>query len=193
MTRILVTGATGIVGSRVSAALANTDHDVRTLVRDPAAAAALLPDGIRPVRGDYADPASLDAALDGVDAVFLACGNLPQQVEFEIRMVDRAAAAGVRRIVKLSARGADLASPVAFWDWHAQIENHLAASGVPSVVLRPGFLMTNLMASADAVREHGLLVAPAGTARIAMVDPRDVTAVAATRSPRTATRGGSTP
>ena len=60
-----------------------------------------------------------------------------------------------RRIVKLSARGAAIGSPVAYWDWHAAIEEHLAASGVPAVVLRPGFLMTNLFAAAEQVRTPG--------------------------------------
>ena len=68
--------------------------------------------------GDFADPASVRAAVDGVDAVFLACGNVPDQVEYECTVIDAAAAAGVRRIVKLSARGAAVGAPVAYWHWH---------------------------------------------------------------------------
>jgi uncharacterized protein YbjT (DUF2867 family) len=45
-------------------------------------------------------------------------------------------AAGVRRIVKLSAAPAELGSPVAFWDWHAQVKRHLRASGTDWVILR---------------------------------------------------------
>ena len=46
-------------------------------------------------------------------------------------------------------------------------------------MLRPSFLMTNLLAGADQVRHQGVLVAPAGEARVSMIDPADVAAVAA--------------
>ena len=94
-------------------------------------------------------------------------------------MIDAAAAAGVRRIVKLSARGAAIGAPVAYWHWHGLIEQHLQASGVPAVLLQPGFLMTNLLGAAEQVRQQGMLFAPAGGARIAMIDPADVAAAAA--------------
>ena len=154
---ILVTGAGGNVGSALLPLLADRGLPVRALRRD----------------------ASLDPQMGGVRAVFLACGNVPQQVEFETSVIDAAARSGVRRIVKLSARGALRGSPVAFWDWHAAIEQHLADSGIPATVLRPSFLMTNLLAGADQVRHQGVLVAPVGEARVAMIDPADVAAVAA--------------
>ena len=138
MTRILVTGATGNVGRTVTSLLAdNPAVRVRALVRDAVASASSLPPTAELAVGDFTDPDSLDAALDGVDAVYLACGNVVGQVDHECTVIDRAAAAGVRRLVKLSARGAEIGSPVAFWHWHALIEAHLTASGIPSVVLRP--------------------------------------------------------
>ncbi len=181
MTRILVTGATGNVGRTVTSLLAiRPDVRVRALARDAGAAALLLPGSVEVAVGDFGDRASLDAALDQVDTIFLACANVPSQVDHESLLIDRAAAAGVRRLVKLSARGAQIGSSVAFWHWHALVEQHLAASGIPAVVLQPSFLMSNLMAAAEPVREHGLLFAPAEHTRISMVDPRDVAAVAAT-------------
>ena len=59
-------------------------------------------------------------------------------------MIDAAAAAGVRRIVKLSTSDAAIGSPSAFADAHARIEAHLRASGVDHVLLKPTFKMTNL-------------------------------------------------
>jgi len=192
MTRILVTGATGNVGRTVTSLLAdNPAVRVRALVRDAVASASSLPPAAELAVGDFTDPDSLDAALDGVDAVYLACGNVVGQVDHECTVIDRAAVAGVRRLVKLSARGAEIGSPVAFWHWHALIEAHLTASGIPSVVLRPSFLMTNLLAVADAVRDHGLVIAPAAHARISMVDPRDVAAVAAAVLVEAGYEGGS--
>lgn len=93
--------------------------------------------------------------------------------------IDVAADMGTRHLVKLGAKGAQLGSSVAFWDAHARIEQHLRDSGVPSVVLRPSTYATNLLAGAETIRAMGRLFAPAADAKIAMIDPRDVAAVAA--------------
>jgi uncharacterized protein YbjT (DUF2867 family) len=179
MSTILITGATGNVGSRLVHHLVDSGQTVRAMVHDPAHAVRVAREGVDLAYADFADPISLRAALDGVDRVFLACGNVPDQVASECALVDAAADSGVRRIVKLSARGAATDAPVAYWHAHAVIEEHLRASGVPAVILQPGFLMTNLLAAADHVREQGMLFAPAGEAPIAMIDPSDVAAVAA--------------
>jgi uncharacterized protein YbjT (DUF2867 family) len=179
MNRILVTGATGTIGSALVGLLRARGQRVRALVRDPERAGTLADQGAEIAVGDFADRASLRAAADGVDVVFLLCGNVPDQVDYECAMIDEAVRAGVRRIVKQSARGAAIGDRVAYWRRHAVIEQHLQASGVPSVVLQPSFLMTNLLAAVDHVRTQGMLFAPAGDARIAMVDPVDVAAVAA--------------
>jgi uncharacterized protein YbjT (DUF2867 family) len=139
----------------------------------------MLGDGVELVSGDFSNPESRRRALEGVEGVFLACANDPRQVEYETGVIDAARQAGVRRIVKLSALGAEIGSPVAFWDWHGRIEEHLLTSGIPAVVLRPTFSMTNLLGSADAVRHAGSLFAPANGARVAMIDPRDIAEVAA--------------
>jgi uncharacterized protein YbjT (DUF2867 family) len=178
MQKILVSGATGNVGSRVVHELRGCGMPVRAFVRDADKAAAMLGDEVELAVGDFGDTGSIQAALDGVDGVFLACSNQPQQVEYETRVIDAAKEAGVRRIVKLSALGTELGSPVAFWDWHARIENHLRATEVPFVILRPTFSMANVLASAEAVQYTNKLFAPAGDAGIAMIHPQDVAAVA---------------
>ncbi|MFT4163718.1 MAG: NmrA family NAD(P)-binding protein [Microlunatus sp.] len=153
---ILVTAATGNVGRQLVPQLLSRGATVRAYDRS------------RPIASQLSD----------VDAVFLACPNIAEQVAYECAIADAAAAAGVSRIVKLSARGAAHGSRVAFWDWHAQIEQHLAGLGVPVVALRPGFSMANLLGSLDTAREHGVLPLPVGEARVAMVDPIDVAACA---------------
>ncbi|MBA2713656.1 MAG: NAD(P)H-binding protein, partial [Rubrobacteraceae bacterium] len=179
MTKMLVTGATGNVGSQVIRELLERDVPVRAFVRDPNKASAMLGEGVELAVGDYGDPESVRRALEGVDAIFLACANQARQVEYETRVIDAAKEMGVRRIVKLSAHGAEIGSPIAFWGWHARIEHHLRASGIPSVILRPSFSMANLLASAEAVQYTGKLFAPAGDAGISMIHPRDVGAAAA--------------
>jgi uncharacterized protein YbjT (DUF2867 family) len=74
---ILVTGATGNVGSRVARELSQRGARVRAFVRDPARATAILGDDIELAIGDLADPDSLRRALAGADRLFLACANVP--------------------------------------------------------------------------------------------------------------------
>ena len=170
---ILVTGATGNVGGHVVRALSERGVAVRAFVRDPKRAAGVLGPEVELAAG------SLEQSLAGVDRVFLACGNSPGQVAFECAAVDAAAAAGVARVVKLSGPDAAVDSPLIFERWHGEIERHLAASGLPRVLLRPRTYMTNLLAYARTVAETGMLFAPAGTAKISFVDPRDVGEAAA--------------
>ena len=176
---ILVTGATGIAGSQVVRALLEERQDVRAFVRDRVKARGLFGDSVELAEGDFADRRSLRAALEGVADVFLSGADDPRRVEWETAAIDAAAAAGVRRIVKLSSLVAEPGAPVAFWDWHGQIEQHLLKSRVAAVVLRSSFFMSNLLAAAEQVALEGRLYAPAGEARIAMIDPRDVGAAAA--------------
>ena len=100
--KVLVTGATGTVGRHVVGALRARGVAVRAFVRDGDKATALFGADVELAIGDFADRASLDRALEGIDRVFLACGNVPGQVEHECAAIDAARAAGVERVVKLS-------------------------------------------------------------------------------------------
>ncbi|GAA0344424.1 NmrA family NAD(P)-binding protein [Micropruina glycogenica] len=175
---ILITGATGTVGRSLVAELTAARMPVRVFVRDIDRARAALPDQVQFSVGDFTDPASLRQAVRGVDQVFLAAPNHPDQLAWESAVINAAVAAGVPRLVKLSAHGAGLGSPVAFWHAHAEIEQVLAAAAIDAVVLRPTTYATNLLAGFDAVRA-GVLAAPAAAARVAFIDPADVAAVAA--------------
>jgi dihydroflavonol-4-reductase len=111
--KALVTGATGKVGHAIAAALAARGDDVRALVRDPARAAKVLPEGVEPVAGDVTDPASLERAVARRDVAFNAMG-LPEQwvrdeavfdrvnAEGSLALARAARAAGVRRLVHTS-------------------------------------------------------------------------------------------
>jgi uncharacterized protein YbjT (DUF2867 family) len=179
MKNILVTGATGNIGSKVVSELQKQNVLVRAFVRESNKAKAMLGEKVELAVGDFADVSSVQRALENVDSVFLACSNDPRQVDYETNLIDAAVASGVRRIVKLSALGAEIGSPVAFWDWHGKIEQHLKKVAPSAVILQPSFSMTNLFAAAEGICHQGMLFAPAEGARISMIDPRDVAAAAA--------------
>lgn len=176
---VLVTGATGTVGAQVVSALRERGVAARAFVRDPEKAARVLGEGVELAVGDFCDRGSIERALRGIDRLFLACGNVPEQVGHECAAIDAAKAAGVARVVKLSGPRAAVDSSLLFERWHGEIERHLLGSGLPWVLLRPSAYMTNLLANAETIRQTGRLFAPAGAAEIAYVDPRDVAAVAA--------------
>jgi len=171
---VLVTGATGNVGSAVVAELHRRGEAVRAFVRRPS---RTFPDDVELAIGDFEDLASIRAALDGVNRVFLSSADGPRKAEHEAAVID--AAADVELVVKASTVGARSGSPLPAWDWNGRSEDRLRASGIPAVVLRSGFYMTNLLAAAEPVRAQAMLPAPAGGGRIAMIDPADVGAVAA--------------
>lgn len=179
MNTILVTGATGNVGRHLVRELVSRGAAVRAFVRDPGKARPLLGPGIELSLGDYRDQASIAAALAGVDRVFLVTPNHPCMVRWEGAVIEAAAAANVRRIVKMSTVGADVGADARFAAWQGRCEELLRASGVPAVILRSGYHMTNVLAFADAIRTTGKIFAPVGDAEIAMIDRRDLAGIAA--------------
>ena len=148
----LVIGASGALGSRVTRRLLENGARVRAASRDPARIAALTRAGAEPVRLDLLDPSSFAAALAGVDHVVLASHglvppsrrNTPAAVDGEgaRRLIDAAAAAGVRRVVYVSVANAGREA-TAFARVKRATERHLERAGVPWTVLRPSVFIEN--------------------------------------------------
>jgi uncharacterized protein YbjT (DUF2867 family) len=175
---ILITGATGHVGSGVVTELLDRGVRPRILVRDPERVPEAWlesPTGIDVAVGDFEDPASLDAAMAGVSRVFLTSSDGPDKVAHETAAIDAALRADVDRVVKLSAMHAEAGSPLPAFDWHGRIEGHLATRGVPHVLLRPAFFMENLLMVAAGVA-LGQLAGPVAGNRVSMVAVADVAA-----------------
>ncbi len=175
---ILITGATGHVGSGVVAELLDRGVRPRVFVRDPDRVPEAWRDpasGVDVAVGDFEDPASLDAAMAGVRRVFLTSADGPDKVAHEVAVANAAVRADVDRIVKLSAMHAEVGSPLPAFDWHGRIERHLATQGVPHVLLRPAFFMENLLMVAAGVAA-GQLAGPVAGNRVAMVAVADVAA-----------------
>ena len=171
---ILVIGATGTVGSEVVRQLVATGERPRAVVRDPATARQQLGDQVEHVVGDLDRPETIAAALAGVDRVFLLTTQSSRQPEWERVVIGAAARTGVGQLVKLSVFRADEQSPLQVARQHGQAERVLAQSGLAATILRPVFFMQNLLAMVH----DGAIATAAGDGRVAMVDARDIAAVA---------------
>ena len=178
---ILVIGATGKIGREVTRQLVEAGSPLRALVRDPSRATTLAGQGVELVTGDLGDGASLDQAMQGVDRVFLVSVQDLRQAELQGNAVDAALRANVGHIVKVSgiAPSVSPGGPAEIGRQHWQTEHRIEQTGVPFTFLRPGFFMQNLLeTAAPMVSKLGLLAAPMGGTPIAMVDARDIAAVA---------------
>ena len=142
---ILVTGATGKVGSELVKQLHSRKVSFTALAHSEASADKLTQQGVAVRRGDLSQPDTVRAALDGVQNLFLLTSNTPQQIEIESRTIDVAKQAGVNQIVKLSVY--DAGKRIAAYKTHGSIEDHLKASGVPYTLLQPNYFMQNFAAS----------------------------------------------
>jgi uncharacterized protein YbjT (DUF2867 family) len=169
---ILVTGATGNVGSEAVRLLAARHHPTRALVRDPSRA----PGGeVEITTGDFDRPDTLDQAMRGIDTVLLVSPAVPAQ---EIAVIDSAVRQGVTHVIKVTSK-ASADSPVDRRRGQARIEAHLAASGLAFTLLRSNAYMQNLLALAPMIRQTGGFVMSAGDGKVGMIDARDVAATAA--------------
>jgi nucleoside-diphosphate-sugar epimerase len=96
--RALVTGATGKIGNAVARRLTERGDEVVALVRDPAKARGLLPDGVELAQGDVTEPESLRAAAKGIEGAF-NCMGLFEQWFADPGIFDRVNAEGARNLV----------------------------------------------------------------------------------------------
>ena len=175
---ILITGASGQVGGTVLQELLRMGKPLRGMYRSEQEAAT-APQGANPVVADFADRASLDRALEGVDGVYLVCSPVPQLVELESNVIDACRERGIRHLVLNSAMGAGEYDK-SFPRWHYEVERHLQQSGVPGTILRPESFMQNVVNFfSGTIKTQHAFYAAVGDAPIAFIDVGDIGAVAA--------------
>jgi uncharacterized protein YbjT (DUF2867 family) len=172
----LITGATGNNGREIVKQLVAAGQSVRILVRDPQKAADLQALGVEIATGDLDRPETINRALQGIEKAVLVPANSFQQVAQERNFIDATKRAGIKHIVKFSAAGANINSPIQILNWHGQSEQYLEQSGIAFTHLRPFFFMQNLLQFAAPTQNEVYL--PFGDATVAMVDIRDIAAVA---------------
>ncbi len=174
---VLITGATGTVSTALMRALEGADVRLRALVRDQARA-----DGVRgaePCIGDLDDPRTLPPAFEGVRDLWLLTPNGPRAPENNMNAVWAARQAGVERIVRLSVAGAAHDAPNRSARLHALSDHETERSGMRWTVLRPLWFTQNLLNEAGDVSATGTFSLNMGSARIGMIDVRDIAECAA--------------
>jgi uncharacterized protein YbjT (DUF2867 family) len=175
---ILLTGATGRVGSAAAKALARANIPFRALVRDPDKV-AFDPDAAEIVQGDLNDPAIVEQALQGVSRALIVMGNHPDQAKLERQFASLAADGGVSHLVKVSSMEAAPDATATLPKNHYDTEQHIASLGVDWTFLRPNYYMQNMLMYAGSIARTNSFALPLGTAKTAMIDSRDVGEVAA--------------
>jgi uncharacterized protein YbjT (DUF2867 family) len=170
---IVVVGGTGRVGRQVAAQLRERNLPVRAVARglNPAGA----PPGAQVARADLADPGSLEPHLAGAGAVFLIWPfTSPEMTAGLAPKVAEIAARHAGRIVYLSAQPA-ADQPGSFW---ALVEHAIEDSGASWTFLRPTGFAANTLMWADQIRSGDVVRWPFGAAARALIDERDIAAVA---------------
>jgi nucleoside-diphosphate-sugar epimerase len=157
--RVLVTGATGLIGGAVGRRLQADGHEVKGLARSEASASKLAAQGLAAAYGDLADPASIASAARSVDAVVQAASPNDQQSaaldEISTRAILEALRGTGKRFLYTSgtlvygATGDTPAAeerplaPLALVSWRPALEKEIfaaVAGNVHTVVIRPGWV-----------------------------------------------------
>ncbi len=177
MSKIVVIGGTGTVGSQTVKELVKRGAAVRVMTRS-ANRIASLPQGVEGVTGSMLEPESLAAVFAGADKLFLLTPLDRDETAQGIDAVDAAVAAGIRRIVYLSVHQADKALTIPHFVSKLPIEGVIRASGVEYTILRPNNFFQNDLAVLDAIRA-GVYPQPTGSVGMHRVDVRDIAEAAA--------------
>lgn len=175
MKRILVTGATGTVGSKLVQRLAARDDvEVRAFVRNLEKAAPLQKAGAELALGTFEDLDSVRAAATEVDTLVLITPAGPDAATQARAVLGAAWEGGISKVVRQSVTRAAPDGPTANVRQHAQIEDDILASGQTYVILRPHYFMQNILSSAQNIAGDGKIYYGMGEGRIGMIDARDI-------------------
>ncbi len=184
---IIVTGATGELGSRiVDRLLRHVPADqVGVSVREPQKASGLSARGVRVRAGDFTDPDGLAHAFEGADQVLVISAAIrgPGAARANRVAIDAAVAAGAHRVLYTSHQAASRDSLFGPQPAHAAAQEHLAGLGVPFTALRNGFYASTVQYYVARATQSGQLALPADgpVSWTAHADLAEVAAIALAR------------
>lgn len=186
---ILITAPTSNIGRQALANVLDKGEAVRVIARDPSRLPPNTRDRVEVIQGTHKDPAAVNKAFAGVDAVFWLVPAAPDAPTVEAAYVDfsRPAceaikACGVKRVVAISAlgRGTPLAKKAGFVTASLAMEDLIAGTGVSFRALTMPSFMDNIARQAAAIKNQGMFFAPiAGERKMPTCATRDIAAVAA--------------
>ena len=157
--------------------LLQSGQQVRALVHEQAKASRLRDQGAEVVVADLEKPETLDAAVAGVDKIYLILGNGPNGAQHGINLIDAVKQSGSRPYIVRHGMFGDSRSRIS--TQHEQVAAALAESGLPVTTLRPTFYMQNTLAGAQTVASAGQLYWAMDDAKLTMIDVRDIAECAA--------------
>ncbi|MCQ3001879.1 NmrA/HSCARG family protein [Pseudomonas syringae] len=173
---ILVTGATGTIGSLITQGLADAGADVKALVRQTGK--RTFPTGVTEVVADLTDVASMRAALSSVRTLFLLNAVTPDEVTQALITLNLAREAGIERIVYLSVIHADKFTNVPHFTGKHTVERMVETLDMPVTILRPAYFMQNDHMVQQTIQDYSVYPMPIGSAGVSMIDARDIADVA---------------
>ncbi|MBT2341398.1 MULTISPECIES: NmrA/HSCARG family protein [Pseudomonas] len=173
---ILVTGATGTIGSLITQGLADAGAEVKALVRQ--AGKRAFPAGVTEVVADLTDITSMRVALSSVRTLFLLNAVTPDEVTQALITLNLAREAGIERIVYLSVIHADTFTNVPHFTGKHTVERMIESLDIPATILRPAYFMQNDRMVLQAIQDYSVYPMPIGSAGVSMIDTRDIAAVA---------------
>lgn len=155
---ILVGGATGRQGTAVVDQLLARGYKVRGMTRKPESkkALALKARGVEVVQGDYGDPDSLVAAMDGINRMFFYSGFSMNEVAEGKNVIAAAKASGIGQLVYSSGAAADPENGIP-GAAKMQVEIAIVASGVPYTIFRPVAFMENFDRQQKRIAKNGIV------------------------------------
>ena len=174
--KILVIGGTGHVGAEVVKELKRRDADVRVLVRKPDVES--LP-GVETVVGDLLDPVSIDAALQGVDKLYLLNAVTPDELTQGLIAYDLAKKRKLSQVVYHSVFRVEHFKDVPHFASKLAIEGAIREFDVPFTIIRPNYFFQNDASLKDILTKMSIYPNPLGLVGISAVDIRDIAEAAA--------------
>ena len=173
---ILVTGATGKIGSSIAKQLERLGKEFRLLVRDPKKLSSFP--SAEKVTGDYGDVESLDHAFRGVSSAFIVSGYAKpgERSKLHRNAFQAARRAGVRYLIYLSTLGASPTSRFPMSRDHYESEGFLKVTGVPHTILRDSFYSE---LAVQMFNEDGVMKGPGGQGKVSWVGREEIAEAAA--------------
>lgn len=175
---IVVTGATGNVGSPLMTNLIARGYAPRAVVREKINNPAWENAGVEQVEADLNDVESLAKAFDGADKVFSLSPLVENLVELGKTTIEAAKRAEVKYIVRSSALGAGINAPITMGRWHGEIERAIENSGLDYTFIQPASFFQNYLGYADTIKKNNAFYLPMGDGKVSLIDARDIAAVA---------------